>query len=116
MARKAIEIDFKFLDGLLKCGATKVQCSNILGVSEDTIEKRIKEKYNVTFSKYRDSKLDGIRMTLVQKAMQVAQSGNVTMLIFCLKNLCGWSDKREDTTTVKGEGLVLIRPATKKLE
>ena len=96
-----INIDFKFLDGLLKCGASVTQCANIIECSTDTVEKRIKEKTGMTFKQYRSAKLDGTRLKLINKALNMATSGNVTMMIFCLKNLCNWSDKRETEVDVK---------------
>jgi len=35
------------------------------------------------------------RYALIQKAISEALNGNTTMLIFSLKNLCGWADKQE---------------------
>ncbi len=32
---------------------------------------------------------------LVRTALREAKAGNPAMLIFCLKNLCGWADKQE---------------------
>jgi hypothetical protein len=72
-----------------------LDCEEIMGVTDDTINNRIKAKYGITFSAYRNKKMSLTRMTLVQKALDQAKAGNVTMMIFCLKNLCGWSDKNE---------------------
>ena len=95
MGRKRIELDYKLFDGLLKCGATRVQCSNILEVSEDTIENRLREDHDTIFTDYRLKKLDHTVIKLTQKAIGLALNGNITMLIFCLKNLCGWADKND---------------------
>jgi hypothetical protein len=74
-------------------------CSDILGVSTDTIERNIKKKFNQTFTEYKIGKMEKTKLLLQQKAIQSALSGNNTMLIFCLKNLCGWADRPEDMET-----------------
>lgn len=65
-------------------------------ISLNTLEREIRRLYDCTFGEYRDKRVDQTRLRLVQKAVQMALDGNVTMLIFCLKNLCGWKDKTEE--------------------
>jgi hypothetical protein len=76
---------------------TKRTCAELMGISEDTIEKRVRKEYDMTFTEYRETKLAPTKIKLVQKAIDMALGGNVTMLIFTLKNLCGWTDKVEQT-------------------
>jgi len=66
---------------------------NPIKVSYSTVCKLIKKKYKMSFKDFRDKRKDGLRLTLKQKAIQMATMGNATMLIFCLKNICDWSDK-----------------------
>lgn len=94
MARKKIDIDWKTLDGIFSIGGTMTMASSILDISHDTIERRIKEEKGVDFKTYKESKLDKTRVRLQQKAIDMAlNKDNVTLLIFCLKNLCSWTDK-----------------------
>ncbi len=88
------------LKTLLELKATKKICADILGVSQDTLRRRIEEKYKKSFSEYRDEKLSTTKIKLQQKAIMMALGGDRVMLIFCLKNICGWTDKQE----VKHEG------------
>jgi len=97
---RRVDIDFEVLDALLQFKATKRYCAKYLEVSEDTIEKRIREKFNLTFTEYADEQLDGTRLKLQQKIISKALKGDNVCLIFSLKNICKWSDKVE---TIFGE-------------
>lgn len=99
------ELDWSVLDGILQFNATKPQCASILLMSDDTIDRRIKEKFDCTFEEYKTTKMGLTKIKLQQKAIQMALNGNATMLIFCLKNLCGWADKQE--TTIEAKGLTI---------
>lgn len=76
-------------------------CAAWFKCSEDTIENRSKEYGYLSFSDLRQQNMVHTRNKLVKKALAMAESGNVPMLIFALKNLCGWSDKLESTVDQK---------------
>lgn len=101
-----IDIDWKVLDALLQFKVTLNYCSEYLGVSNETIQRRCKEEKGVSFSEYHELKLQRTAVKLQQKAIEMALAGNATMMIFSLKNLAGWSDKLEskvdiDTTKIE---------------
>lgn len=100
MGRKKIDINYNVMNALLQRGATKVACAAILEVSEDTIEKRIREDFDLTFDEYKDSKFEKTKAKLVEKAVDKALKGDNTMLIWVMKNLCGWRDKQPDEVDV----------------
>ena len=103
MSRRAHGFSWEKLDGLLALGSHKPMCAAIMDCSEDTIVKRIKDEYGITFTEYREMKLSVTKVKLIQKAIQKAMSGENVMLIFCLKNICNWRDKQpgeEDKTIV----------------
>lgn len=83
------------LDGLLAYKSSLVTCADILGTSNTTIKNHIKKRYGLTFTDYAEKKLSPTRVKLVQKAIQMADKGNATMLIFCLKNINKWQDRHE---------------------
>lgn len=95
MGRKLVTFDWTKINSYLQLKTSKRACALLLDVSEDTIEKRIREEYDCTFTDYAEKCLAPVKIKLVQKAISKALSGDNTMLIFCLKNLCGWSDKNE---------------------
>lgn len=83
------------LDGLLAYKSSLTVCSDILDVSERTIRNHIKQRFDMTFGEYADRKLSKTKVKLVSKAIEMANSGNNTMMIFCLKNICKWNDNND---------------------
>jgi hypothetical protein len=99
--RPVKEVDFNKIDGLCKyhCTAQEIIAHlNIFGedVSYNTIERRIKEKFGMTFGEYVSQKHDAFaKPKLRQLQWKAAEAGNVTMLIFLGKNYLGQSDKQD---------------------
>jgi len=99
VGRNKIEIDWMIVDNLFEYGATIKMVAHVIGVSVDTVEKRIKEEKETQPSDYRDGQLSKTRVKLIQKAIEKALGGDNTMMIFCLKNICDWADKKEIDVT-----------------
>ena len=97
------KIDWSKLDGMLMFDAAKSVCSNELGCSDDTIERHIKKKYKQTFTEYKAEQLKKTVLRLKQKMIKMAMNGNVTCLIFVLKNLSDWNDKNQTDLTSAGQ-------------
>lgn len=95
---KKVELNYDQLDALLQFKITKSFCADYMGVSEDAIDRRLKEDHGMNFSEYHALKMQRTAVKLQQKAIESALKGNTTLMIFCLKNLCGWSDKQESTS------------------
>lgn len=91
------QIDFSALDALLQFKVSLSFCADYLGVSVDSIQRRLKEKFGLTFTEYHKLKMERTAVKLQQKAIEQALAGNSTMMIFALKNLANWSDKQEIT-------------------
>ena len=106
--RRKNDFPWKELDLILPYLPTQRTCADQLGVSESTIEKRIREKYDLTFSEYREQKASGVKIKLVKKAIHEALNGNNALLIFCLKNYCGWSDRPMDEEEIKKVAHVIL--------
>jgi hypothetical protein len=106
IGRPKKEIDWKTLDNILQFGARLIDCSDILDLSDDVIQARIKEKFNCTFTEYRERKMSKMRMKLLQKQYDVAMKGNVSMLIWLGKQHLNQKDKHE--TDIKAENIQIV--------
>jgi hypothetical protein len=91
------EFDWKILDSILQFGANLIDCSELLEVSEDTVQRKIKSEHGCTFTEYRTKKMGRMRVKLLQKQYEMAQNGNVALLIWLGKQYLGQSDKAEST-------------------
>jgi hypothetical protein len=95
MARPRIEIDQKQLEALCRMNPTLKDAAAFFKCSEDTIELRAKEFGYESFTDLRQQNMVHTRLNLIRKALEMAEKGNTAMVIFALKNLCGWADKQE---------------------
>lgn len=93
-----IEIDWSKLEGMLLYDPTIEVCAHELGTSRDTLIRRIREKHNKTFLEYKKVFTDKTALKLKNTMIKKAFEGNVTCMIFCLKNLSDWKDKVETET------------------
>lgn len=83
------ELDEKLLEELASIGCTTPEMATILDVSEDTLERNF-----AGILKKGRANLD---MSLRRKQVNVANTGNVTMLIWLGKQRLGQTDKVETT-------------------
>lgn len=93
--RPQTKFNWEVLNAILQYGATLLDSSEILGVSEDTIQRAIKKEHGITFSEYRNKKMGRVRIKLLQKQIDVAMNGSVPLLIWLGKQYLGQSDKQE---------------------
>ena len=93
MGRPEIEIDWKTVDKLCLIQCTAEEIASVLGCSSDTIERRCKKEYEITFAEYIRQKAQGGKASLRRKQWSAADGGNVTMLIWLGKQYLGQADK-----------------------
>ena len=86
MAKRKI-IDEEKLLQLAAINSSLEEISDEIGVSVDTLGRRYAEVIKSGRSKG--------KVSLKKKAWQMAMAGDKVMLIFLLKNMCGYSDKVE---------------------
>ena len=99
MARPKAEIDRQQFEALCRLNPTLKDAAAFFKVNQDTITDRCKEWGYEGFSDAREQNMVHTRLDLIRNAMQMAKKGNSALMIFCLKNLCGWADKQENTQT-----------------
>ncbi len=92
-------IDLEQLGALCRLKPTLADCAAFFKCSEDTIERRIRDQYKCTFSEFRDMFMVHSRFDLIRMALKKAEKSD-TILIFCLKNLCGWGDRADEKANV----------------
>lgn len=95
MGRPVVEIDETQLKALCRLKPTLKDVAAFFNCSEDTIDRKCKELGAKTFADFRDQNMVHTRFSLIRTAIRKAENGDNTMLIFCLKNLCGWADKQQ---------------------
>lgn len=84
-------IDMDQLEKLMRFRPTREDCAAFFKCSPQTIDKAV-EATGLGYKEFRDRNMVHVRFGLIQKAQDLALKGDRTMLIFCLKNLCGWND------------------------
>jgi hypothetical protein len=94
--RKFVELNENQLREIMRFHPTIEDTAAFFEVSISKIEKYIREKWDVTFSVFRDQNMVHTRFNLIRTAIAKAEKGDNVMLIFCLKNLCNWRDKPPD--------------------
>jgi hypothetical protein len=97
MAAPKKTIDYEQLDIMLELDCSKEYCADKLGLHSDTLEKRIKEKFKLTFMQYKAIKIQNTVRKLKQKAIHKAldKNGNDRMIVYVLNNLSDWSEKEK---------------------
>lgn len=95
MGRPRIEFsndDWILLSKLCGLHCTLIEIAYALDVSEDTIERRIRERFDCTFAEYYKRESAGGKSSLRRMMWKSAEKGSVPMQIFMSKNLLGYRD------------------------
>jgi len=109
--RPPINLDKEQLCKLMKFRPTLSDTAGWFDVSEDTIERRVKEEFGKTFREFRDHYLAETKILLVQKALSMAIEGDRKMLVLALKNYCGWEENPTQSNTERQPVYLTINAA-----
>ncbi len=88
-----LKMDWKKLDTILQFGPTLDTCSEVLGVSPDTIERRIKKRFDMSFGQYRLQKMGPAKLRLLQLAFEKVERGDTRLLIYMLEKFAAWESQ-----------------------
>jgi hypothetical protein len=104
MARPQAKIDGEQLRAFMRLSPTLADTAAFFAVSEDTITRFIKRKWKASFAEFRDQNMVHTRYSIIRKAIQKAQAGDNTMIIWVSKNMLGWADSIRQEHTGKNGG------------
>lgn len=93
MSRPRKDLDNMEFDGwdqldALIVWASEEYCAEKLGISVDTLARKLKEK-GYSFAEYKNKRQEPMRINLFKKQYDVAMNGNVSMLIWLGKQYLG---------------------------
>lgn len=91
--RPKIEVDFAEIDKLCQIQCTGEEIASFFEISYDTLERRCKEQFKVSFAEYIKEKSAKGKSSLRRMQWKAAMNGNVTMLIWLGKQYLGQADK-----------------------
>lgn len=97
--RPAVEINWELVDYLASIRCTSEEIAGACGCDNETLRLHFtKRKLGSTFQEYLDEKRSLGRASLRRKQFEVAQTGNVTMLIWLGKQLLDQKDRNDITS------------------
>lgn len=107
--RKKKIIDWEIVKRLCEINCTLSEVASFLRCSVSTVERRLKEDKNISFSDFFDMYAGFGRMSIRRMQFKLALQGNTTMLIFLGKQYLGQRDnpdpKNDDNTKKAAEEL-----------
>lgn len=95
MPKPPVHIPWDKVEEMAKRHCTGEEIAASLGIHADTLGKRIKKEYKMGMSAYLQEKRASGRTILRKHQFEVAEGGNVAMLIFLGKQYLGQSEKTE---------------------
>lgn len=104
--RPRSEISMELLTELVEIQCTAEECAKVLGVSSDTIDRRLKEEGFAGFAEFYEKNAEGGKASLRREQWKLARNGNATMLVWLGKQWLGQRDKVDHsgnmTVTIPG--------------
>jgi hypothetical protein len=95
MGRPKIEINQTVFDTVIQLPLTKADIAGCCAVSEDTIERYVKSRFETTFAVLHEQKKHTFRKNILGKQYEMAMKGDRTLLIWLGKQYLNQADKVE---------------------
>ncbi len=99
--RKKIVVDFRLVEKLCSIHCTQDEIAAVVGVHRDTLNRRIKDAYDMSFTEYYKIASSKGKASLRRKQHEVALAGNVQMLKFLGINELGQVEKSRENVVEK---------------
>ena len=93
--RPRIEVDTDMLSKLCQLQCTAEECAHVLGLSVDTIDRRLKEEGWQGFDDFKSENNSMGKVSLRRAQYQTALAGNHTMQIWLGKQWLGQTDRQD---------------------
>ena len=90
-----VEIDDQKLCAFLRLKPTIQDAAAFFECQENTIRRHCQKVHGKTYESLRLEKAVHTRHAIMRACIEKALKGDNTMLIWCSKNLCGWTDRAE---------------------
>jgi hypothetical protein len=97
VGRPQVEIDFKKLDTFLLWGLSGEDAAEFFGIGFSTLQRAILRKYHINFDRYKKRKMATARVEILNQFWKKIKEGNMTAIIFGLKNYCDFHDNMKVT-------------------
>jgi hypothetical protein len=109
MGRPVIPFDKVLFEDLCNIQCTETEIAATMRISVDTLERRVKEEYGVTFAEVYEQKREGGKESLRRAQWKSAIDGkNPALQIFLGKNILNQSDKQSIDMDLSGDGITII--------
>ena len=121
MGRPRKELDWHLLETMVALDASLNYCaerqlikwdkeptSKTIKAAREVIERRIQERWKMTFTELKEQKKEPVHIKLKQKQIELALAGNVTMLIWLGKQLLGQSEKLTSVNKTEVDARVTV--------
>lgn len=106
MGRPKVNIDYKELEKLCHIQCSEVEIADWFHCSVDTIERRVREKFGITFAEYFRRHRVGGKIALRRNLFKLAEK-HPSMAIFLAKNWLGMKESMEEPIGSESNPIVI---------
>ena len=113
--RPEIEILVSELKDLMSFYPSLDEVASWFNCSPDTIERRVKDEFGLTFKDFRERNVGKTRLLLKRKAIVKAlEEDNEKMLIYCLRTMTDLDDRSKTENQTQDNGMLRLAYSVSK--